>query len=506
MKKLFILLSVLLVLGSACNKDFLNVDEKNPNAASSVPANLVLPAALNSFAAYYDNPDNYSFVYLWYGMWCIQNGYVQPANLTGYNLLNTSYSNNWYYSYMVLQNLDYVEQASTAKKACNFRAISMIMKALIFQNLVDTYGNVPYSEALKSTQGILHPKYDPQKTIYEDLVVKLDTAMKLIANAPVDADAVGTSDIIYQGDMTLWAKFANTVKLRILVNQSGMAGRATYISTNLATTASVGYIGVGEGAMANPGYLKSTNKMNPFYENFYKQDGSLQADALGYFGAGQDACNFLITNNDPRRLRFFSLPQTGANIKGNVFGALALITVPETSKLGPGLLGAFNSDAPVLTDFESLFLQAEAVQRGLLTTGNAQALYESAVTQSVVYMGGTAASATTYLAQVGNQKTNWDAVPDAGKVELIITQKWCALNGISPMPIWTDYRRTGFPKGDIPSASACIIHWTADPYRKSDAPPVRLLYPQSEISTNNDNVLLQGTISLTDSKIFWQNR
>jgi hypothetical protein len=121
-------------------------------------------------------------------------------------------------------------------------------------------------------------------------------------------------------------------------------------------------------------------------------------------------------------------------------------------------------------------------------------------------MGGTAASATTYLAQVGNQKTNWDAVPDAGKVELIITQKWCALNGISPMPIWTDYRRTGFPKGDIPSASACIIHWTADPYRKSDAPPVRLLYPQSEISTNNDNVLLQGTISLTDSKIFWQNR
>jgi hypothetical protein len=65
------------------------------------------------------------------------------------------------------------------------------------------------------------------------------------------------------------------------------------------------------------------------------------------------------------------------------------------------------------------------------------------------------------------------------------------------MPVWTDYRRTGFPD---------FLHWSQDPARKNDTPNVRLLYPQTEINTNNDNVLKQGDINPFTSKIFWQNR
>ena len=83
------------------------------------------------------------------------------------------------------------------------------------------------------------------------------------------------------------------------------------------------------------------------------------------------------------------------------------------------------------------------------------------------------------------------------KLRTILTQKWCALNGISPQPIWVDYRRTGYPD---------FLHFTEEPARKNDTPPVRLFYPQTEISTNNENVLKQGTINLFTSKIFWQNR
>ena len=61
------------------------------------------------------------------------------------------------------------------------------------------------------------------------------------------------------------------------------------------------------------------------------------------------------------------------------------------------------------------------------------------------------------------------------------------------MPIWTDYRRTGFP---------IFIHFSADPFKKNATPPVRLLYPQTEINTNNDNVLLQGTIRFVYIKNF----
>ena len=497
MKKLLILLTVLLALGTSCKKDFLSVDETNPNSASAVPAYLVLPAALNNTANLIDQPDNYSFVYLWYGCMSVNSTYSQPAALTGYNLVNGSYQGNWSSSYLILQNFDYIEKSSTTPNLQSYLAIARIMKVYLYQYLVDSYGNVPYSQALKGSENpqVLKPSYDDQQAIYEDLVVQLDAAMDLIHTTSADADAVGNYDIIFGGDMSLWLKFANTLKLRILVNQSDMSGRSAYIATAVATTSSYGYLGAGEGAMLNPGYLKSATKMNPFWENFYKQDDSQQADALGYYAAGQDACDFLTANNDPRKLRFFQANTTGgAAVKGNYFGALVLEPNPTTSRLGPGMLKAYNMDAPILTDFESLFLQAEAVQRGILTSGDAKALYESAVTQSIIYEGGTADAAATYLAQT-IPLVNFDGTPD--KVKAIITQKWLALNGVSPMPIWTDYRRTGFPD---------FIHWTADANRKNDTPPVRLLYPQTEISTNNDNVLAQGDINPFTSKIFWQNR
>jgi hypothetical protein len=181
------------------------------------------------------------------------------------------------------------------------------------------------------------------------------------------------------------------------------------------------------------------------------------------------------------------------SVKGNYFGAIVLRLVSETSKLGPGMLQAYNMSAPIFTDFESLFLQAEAVERDLIS-GDAKALYESAITQSILYEGGSPADAATYLLD-SVPLVNYDNTTN--KLQAIITQKWVALNGVSPMPIWTDYRRTGFPD---------FLHFTADAARLNDTPPVRLLYPQTEISTNNDNVILQGTINLFSSKIFWQNR
>lgn len=76
-------------------------------------------------------------------------------------------------------------------------------------------------------------------------------------------------------------------------------------------------------------------------------------------------------------------------------------------------------------------------------------------------------------------------------------QKWVTLNGIAPVEIWTDYRRSGIPN---------FLTFSADPNKANVTPPVRLLYPQREISVNNDNVVAVGTINAFTSKIFWQNR
>jgi len=500
MKKLLILLTVLIALGTSCKDDFLSVNEFNPNNASAVPANLVLPAALNNTATNFTQPDNFNFIYFWYGSMSISGGYSQPTNLTQYNLLNSAYEGNWSRAYTNLNNYDYIEKQSTGNpKLQSYEAIAKIMKAYIFQSLVDVYGNIPYTQALKTADGILKPEYDDAQGIYEDLVLQLDAAIELIDTTPVDAEELGEYDIVYEGDMDLWKKFANTLKLRLLVNQSDMSGRAAYISGAISSSSSAAdFIGAGEGAWANPGYQKSTNKMNPFWENFYKQDDSQQADGLGYYVCGQDAADFLTSNNDPRKLRYFQANTAGGTtVKGNYFGALLLEPVPTTSKLGPGMLKAYNQSAPLMTEFESLFIQAEAAQRGIIT-GDAKALYEAAVTESILYQGGTGgtvANAATYLTQPGKPLVNFDLAPN--KIQTIITQKWISLNGLIALPIWTDYRRTGFPD---------FIHFSQDPARLSDTPPVRLLYPQTEISRNSDNVTAQGVENQFTAKIFWQNR
>jgi len=393
-------------------------------------------------------------------------------------------------------------QYSTAAKDVYYLAVSKILKAYIFQYLVDCYGDVPYTEAFKAEEGILKPKYDDQEAIYTDLVVKLNEAIALIQNATTEAEALTTaSDIIYHGNMDLWLKFANTLKLRILVQQCTMPTKAAYITTEIANTASIGYIGAGEGALSNPGYVVSDTKMNPFYEYFYNAAGSSKSDGVTYYFAGKDAVDFMKTTNDSRIGMFFQTNSSGA-YAGNIFGTLPAGLTPAagTSKLGYSagvvgtMIGTPTKSSPVFTDFEALFLQAEAVQRGLIT-GDAKALYESAVTRSFLYMGKTSGDAADFLSQE-TASVNYTASSD--KLGLILTQKWVALNGISPITIWDDYRKTGYPN---------FLHWSVDPAKVGPGtPPVRLDYPQDELNVNNTNVTAVGTINVFTDKIFWQTR
>ncbi len=499
-KKILTLIISLALLGSSCT-DFLGVDEKNPNTASEVPAKLILPAALNSVATIMNTPGNYDFIYLWYGLWSISSGYSQPAQTVQYNFTSSSYTGPFSNYYYAGQNFTEIEKSSTDPKDGAYKAIAMIMKAYLMHNLVDIWGNVPYSEAFKTEEGILKPKYDDQKAIYEDLIVKLDAAIKIIQELPADATEIpASSDIVFGGDVHLWAKFANTVKLRMLVHQSGMTGRDSYIKTAIATTASVGYLGAGEGALSNPGYLNSAGKMNPFYNRYYQPNGSSNADGITYHNAGKDVVEFMKANEDPRMSRFFNATASG-KFDGNTLGITdpAPLTAANTSKLGfllgskGHMIGTYDKSAPLLTDFESLFIQAEAVSRGFMS-GDAKALYNSALTQSCLYMGLTAAQAAAFPA-IEKTNVNYDLAPN--KINLILMQKWCSLNGIAPVEIWTDYRRSGIPN---------FLTFSKDPNVKNPTPPVRLLYPQREISVNNDNVVAVGAIDLFKSKIFWQNR
>jgi hypothetical protein len=160
------------------------------------------------------------------------------------------------------------------------------------------------------------------------------------------------------------------------------------------------------------------------------------------------------------------------------------------SKPGPDVGGpeAGGGDAAVvlMSAAESYLLQAEAVARGW-ATGDAKTLYENAVKASFEYWGLSAAEATTYLS--GSAV----AYPAAGsleqKIDAIITQKWVSMNGTQNLEAWTEWRRTGYPDIFQVSGTSNI----------GNVFPVRILYPDSEIS-RNPNTPAQK--SVTD-KVWW---
>jgi hypothetical protein len=77
-----------------------------------------------------------------------------------------------------------------------------------------------------------------------------------------------------------------------------------------------------------------------------------------------------------------------------------------------------------------------------------------------------------------------------------VYQKYIAMCVIDPLEAWCDQRSLHFlPDNDFISAN---------PSRISNTLPVRLLYPQTEYTTNSENVQAEGNIDQFSSKIFWQ--
>ncbi len=480
------LLSVV-VLMAAC-QDFLDVNE-DPNNPVSVSPDLVLPTAQVYTAnvmhnnRYLNNLGNMMMY-----NWSQSDGYAWYPDEFKYNVTSSFYQQIFNYSYSnTLKMYHVLDQLDSTYSY--YRAIGKIMKAYHFQLLVDCYGNIPYSEALKRS-GEATPKYDDAKTIYEDLVVQLTDAIRLI-NEGENAKVPGADDAIFGGDMSKWKKFANSVKLRILIRQSSMSGRETYLKEqfNIIASEGSGYITADVGV--NPGYTNIENQQNPFWDTFGKDVSGTETMNNKATCATDYILTFLTGTNDPRIDRIYEKPSDGH--LGVPQGLLDYDTpvvdayVPEkVSNIGPGILKGANQNAIIYTLAESYFNQAEAHFRGLITTGDdAKTLYQKGIQASFDYLGATGAQA--YYSQVKNL-VGWDA--SANKLQAIITQKWIALNGLTAEQSWFDYNRTGFPAG-LPISRLA----------STNDRPVRLFYPAGEYSSNGENVPAQPN-AFTE-KIFW---
>jgi hypothetical protein len=525
MMKKIILIALVIISIISCKKSFFDIND-NPNNATpaNVSPDLIAPGALaitgnivtgatylraTTVPAQTATTTRFSMLGRWLGIWSPGTNFA-ASDESKYKAANNTSDATWRNHYDNINDYQIMETKATELGQTFYVGIAKIMKSLNYQMLVDQFGNVPYTNAVNATN--IQPSYDKGEVIYSKLLSEITAGINLIKGATIaDNKNITTSDIMFKGNKVKWAKFGNTLKLRLLIHQSQVSGIASVAATELATIAAEGsgFIGAGETAAVNPGY--SASNENPYWTTHTYGKGCTPVPD-NFNRANNYALNLMKGLNDIR-FKYFYLPVRGtagtANIdwKGIdyaptnsdpnfVEGKLSDIggakTCTPAAADQTGLGKSATMDSWILTSFESFFLQSEAITLTWLS-GNAKTMYNNGVTESFKWLNipNAATEATNYLSNT-DVRVNWPASAiDQQKV--IHWQKYIAFNGNNHNEIWNDYRRLG----------VVAIPLSLDPGRGSNPIPVRLLYPDSEYSLNTANAVAQGSIDPFTSPVFW---
>ena len=475
---------------------------------------------------------------------------------------NSGYVDNmWdpYYSSLIT-NANIIIDKSTAVGNFKYSGIAKVIKAYAFSQLVDLFGDVPYTEATKLTDGNLNPKFDDDAKIYPSLLALLDQAIADLNNTAANPSSPGADDVIYSGSAAKWVKAANTIKLKLYTQErkvmnvtSAVTALLASPTTLISSTADNFQVPYSKDNQ-NPGYgdygaAQRTKDISPwFYETMkgYRPEifTGITDPRIPYYWFNQLKPNQTATNDgNPTEYRdgpFLSIyfGSNGPNAgfaQQNSQTVLGIYPVggkyDDQSGAGSSSTNKLNSAsasgaAPMrlLTYADRLFLEAELIQTNVIT-GDARAKLQAAITEAikqvdaVVLKTGTAgvpvlagtANATAYITAI---MAYYDANPSMS-LQIIMTQKWISSFGFST-DAYTDYRRTGFPIIWDPNSNVMApggfvqppIHGNpvVDPQpavkvSANRAFPLSLPWPSSEL-TSNKNAPPQKTPSTY--KVFWQ--
>ncbi|MBK0379917.1 SusD/RagB family nutrient-binding outer membrane lipoprotein [Mucilaginibacter segetis] len=538
MRKIFnIILCGLVISSTSCNK-FLDVNETNPNNPTSTSVDLVLPQALAATAATTVNFNNYG---AWVGGFQANaGGYGGFGSDLTYNYTTNDKTDLWSNSYENINDYQYIINNSTTDgNDKNFNAIARTMRVFAYQRLVDVYGDVPYTQAVKGL-GNLTPSYDKAEDIYTDLFKQLDTALTSFSIAATDntisvgSGVNGKIDVtsLDKGgkDMSNWIAFANTIKLRLLLRIQNVPALASVYNAEKATLNAYPFTTID--VSINPGYAAQAGKQNPAW-NSYAFSATNTASQLAEVPT-KYAVGFYTTKTADglRRILVYrsgttgnQLGYTGSDAPTSPSGSpwLALVddgtsasTATNSSHNGYGILKGPTAAMPIMLASESYFLQAEGNLIGIVSSGSLATNFNKGITASFDYLLRNASGAIYpgevvqddvdgYLADnTGNYLVNIGvATTDAQRLEAIITQKWIAMNYITSYEGWADFRRTTYPKSDpVPAGHAATsIASLQSISPRADKLPVRVLYPASEYAVNGTNA--PSGIDAFTSRIFW---
>ena len=499
-------LVVLFVMASSCTKDFeeMNTDPNNPSTELAAPEMLLTNIIESATDRTYE-------IFLGHEMgncWVQHMAKVQYTDEDRY-IYRTGVINNAWNSFYNASGMDAVTlyKVASARSHNNYKGIALTMLVYNTSMLTDMFGDVPYTEAWRAgvdDGGILSPKYDTQESIYRDIVKKLDTANMLLS---VDGSAIA-GDILYNNDIEKWKKFANSMRMRLLMRMSSKdAAYVTAELTKMVADPAKYPVFTSNDDNAQLVYLGSFPNNNPINENRKTRDDHRVSKTL------IDMQWVKNPNADWRVTVFANTPAAGGNWEGlpnalTSAKALAYLGngLTKTSKLGDYFTAA-TAPGVLMNYAEVQFILAEGVQRGLITGAphTAQEYYEEGILGSYKQWGdaivekciaqkwfpaGTTIEqiAADYLALGG---AAWNP---SKALERIATEKWLALFD-QGLQSWFEWRRTGFP-----------VLVAGEDNENGGKVPVKFPYPTDEYAKNPTNVAAAKTAMGGDdlnTKVWW---
>lgn len=512
-KIIYLLFGVTLIF-SSCTKDFEELN-KYPKSPEKVQAKYILPTAMGSIAFHYSDYSVNDNVMPVTSQHFAQTAYVDESRGIFRDALRDSYGGNYYTALSDLNNAkSIIEEELLADKAANDadaqgkynfkKLIITTLEVFSFQCITDAYGPAMYKEAFNLEN--LTPKYNSQQEIYEDLLTKLASAVDSSSNL---IDDLGDQDIIYGGNTSAWAKFANSLMLRMAMRISDINPTLSVQYVNKAVNENGGvFTSNADNALYQ--YLSSSPNQHPIYNAFKTRVEIASSNTM---------IDIMKASNDPRLWEYiFWSPgwDYGSSSyslwEGQEYGSSSPNEYWESCYANKWLMGRWDAgkaDFPaIFIDYaEVKFFLAEAVVRGggYLITGTAKEHYDDAIEASIQFYASDAtgwwpsgdAAVTTMVADfLVETEVDLDlALTTEDKLARIGTQKWVALFYQAP-EAWAEARRLDAPTFNVPEGQVA-----------ADL-PVRLKFSPREYIINQANVeaatsMLKGGSDEYTTKLWW---
>lgn len=494
---------------ASCDRDFVEINT-NPNAVTVPNTPFIFSKALYDGVANSGNKGALLFGLMQYTTsYNDVEGFGSKYTASQVNATGGVFTNS--YPAQVNEIGEVIKALKDDPERVNMYAIARIWRVYCFSRLTDLYGDIPYSEAAQGYNlSIFQPKYDQQSEIYADMLKELETAAGSL-NAG-STQTFGSADLIYQGDIVKWKKFAYSLMLRLGMRLTNVdaAGAQAWVGKAIAggvireyaDIAKVSYLASGQNINKNPVAWQLLN------DNYIRADGVNNTEGGKY---QEVFINSLKANNDPRLgvlsvVYVDGVPSSDEAIqKGMPSDINGTKPADFVTYSEPKQTTVLKVDAPLLifTVAEADFLLAEAALRGWYTSETASALYEKGIRSAMQQWDLISGTANTISQSRIDSYVAAHAFKSNGtlaeRTEQIYNEFWV---GIFPdaQEVYNNYRRTGYP---------ALVPNVYPGNATGGQIFRRFLYPVSEQTLNrsayNDAVQKQGADDLM-TRVWWDKQ